>query len=329
MNDIHLSVIIPVYNAERTLARAFDSILMQKTTYNFEVVVVDDASNDETSSICHEYKDKFKHFVLHKNEVNSGNAYTFYVGLKLSKGKFFCVLDGDDFYTVDYKIQRQISFLLEDTREEYVAVGHYFLYYFDNRKIFISKKDAGGFEYDYHDFLEGNIRYTHTSTMMYRNIYETVPTFFGQDEFRGDTPRTFFALYLTNKKVRILNFVGSVYYQNNNGIWTSMSKKAQLKRTLQFSKKFLKLLASQDERKLYKRNIKKRILYYKNEGNKIPQYSIDDLLHIVRGNMENETKYSHDTRHRRFTHAYYDSLAASIQYMLALGPLSVQHCAEE
>lgn len=106
-----LSIIMPCYNVGKTLARAFDSVLMQKINYSFEVIFVDDASTDDTLSVAYRYKEVFQSFTIIHNETNNGNAISFYKGLCAAQGKYFCVLDGDDFYTIPGKLQKQLEFL--------------------------------------------------------------------------------------------------------------------------------------------------------------------------------------------------------------------------
>ena len=101
-----LSIIMPCYNVGKTLARAFDSVLMQKINYSFEVIFVDDASTDDTLSVAYRYKEVFQSFTIIHNETNNGNAISFYKGLCAAQGKYFCVLDGDDFYTIPGKLQK-------------------------------------------------------------------------------------------------------------------------------------------------------------------------------------------------------------------------------
>ena len=73
MNDIKVSVILPVFNAEKTLKTAIDSILEQ-TYKNFELIIINDGSNDLSEAIIKEYKDhRLKYFI---NEVNKGLIYT-------------------------------------------------------------------------------------------------------------------------------------------------------------------------------------------------------------------------------------------------------------
>ena len=94
-----LSIIMPCYNMETTLVRAIDSILMQKVDFEYEVIIVDYASTDKTQEISTAYAQKDKRIHVIKNKKNEGNAKSFYVGLCNARGDYFCVLDGDDFYT--------------------------------------------------------------------------------------------------------------------------------------------------------------------------------------------------------------------------------------
>lgn len=319
MKETCLSIIVPVYNMAPTLGRALDSILMQVADFNYEVIVVDDASTDGTREVCMEYEHRFKHFVYIRNEENSGNAYTFHAGLCAASGKYFCVLDGDDFYALPDKLQRQVAFLNEDVHERYIAVGHYFIHYFDNGNVYINRDFFGEDEYDYLAFLAGEARYCHTSAMMYRNIFQPVPDFFQRDEFRGDTPRTFFALYFSNKKVKILDFVGSVYYQNASGIWSGMSNKHQLRRTLLFSKAFFKLFSSRIERELFAATLKRRI-HMANEGGVAKnQCTQDQLLQFVEEKCALFMQSALQGMARKvYASSYYDSLCACVGYVQCL-----------
>ena len=59
MDDVILSIYVPTYNHEKYIARALDSILMQKTDYAYEVLVGEDASTDNTRAILKEYEKKY------------------------------------------------------------------------------------------------------------------------------------------------------------------------------------------------------------------------------------------------------------------------------
>ena len=94
-----ISVIIPLYNAEKYIGECLDSLLIQ-TFQDFEVIVVDDCSTDNSAMIVKEYASKFKgRLTLTKTKVNSnaGGYVPRNVGFKLARGEYVFFLDADDF----------------------------------------------------------------------------------------------------------------------------------------------------------------------------------------------------------------------------------------
>ena len=116
---------MPCYNVGKTLERAFESILMQQITFKYEVLVIDDCSDDDTPAIIQKYHSRFENFRCIRNDRNKGNAYSFYVALENTKSPFFTVLDGDDFYTYPRKLEKQVQFLLRPESDQFIGVCHY------------------------------------------------------------------------------------------------------------------------------------------------------------------------------------------------------------
>ena len=93
-----VSVIIPAYNAAKYIAKAIRSVLIQNYS-NFELVIVDDGSTDQTKDIVHSFKDeRIKYFY----QQNSGLAATHNEGIRKSKGDFLIKLDHDDMIAQDF-----------------------------------------------------------------------------------------------------------------------------------------------------------------------------------------------------------------------------------
>lgn len=93
MNEMKVSVIIPVYNAEEYLDRCVQSVLAQ-TYQRFEVILVDDGSTDSCPALCDKYSSDARFKVLHK--VNEGQAKARNIGLDMSDGDLICFVDSDD-----------------------------------------------------------------------------------------------------------------------------------------------------------------------------------------------------------------------------------------
>ena len=95
-----ISIIIPVYNVQKYLPCCLDSVQNQ-TFQEFEAILVDDGSTDESGSICDRYAKMDPHFsVLHKD--NGGQSSARNMGLDHCRGEYVCFLDSDDYLEPDY-----------------------------------------------------------------------------------------------------------------------------------------------------------------------------------------------------------------------------------
>ena len=93
-NDIKVSVIMPVYNAAKTLHRAIDSVLMQ-TYKNIELIVIDGSSTDGTQEIVKSYGNKISYFL---SEPDRGYGDALNKGINVATGDYSIILAGDDFF---------------------------------------------------------------------------------------------------------------------------------------------------------------------------------------------------------------------------------------
>lgn len=98
--DSLVSIIIPMYNVEKYIAKCITSVLNQSYT-NIEIILVNDASTDCTLLVCEEYIKRDKRFKLIKNEKNSGLAYSRNAGLIIARGDYILFVDSDDWIHED------------------------------------------------------------------------------------------------------------------------------------------------------------------------------------------------------------------------------------
>lgn len=100
MKQSSISIIIPVYNAEKYLKQCLDSIVCQ-VFKDFEVILVNDGSSDGSAAICNEYVQNDSRFkVIHKE--NGGVSSARNVGLDNAKGEWIAFIDSDDYISEDY-----------------------------------------------------------------------------------------------------------------------------------------------------------------------------------------------------------------------------------
>lgn len=104
-----VSVIIPVYNKERYLANSIESIIDQSYK-NWEIILVDDCSTDNSAKIISKYADKNPNIIYHKQEKNGGAAVARNTALNLANGRYAAFLDADDEWFPN-KLEKQLEFM--------------------------------------------------------------------------------------------------------------------------------------------------------------------------------------------------------------------------
>lgn len=95
------SIIVPIYNAEKTLRRCLDSLLVQ-TYHDFEVLMVENGSRDSSNAICKEYMSKDSRCILFACGNNNGPSGARNMGLDQAAGTYIAFLDSDDYVEPDY-----------------------------------------------------------------------------------------------------------------------------------------------------------------------------------------------------------------------------------
>ena len=116
-----ISIIVPIYNAEKVLKRCVDSILNQSYK-NFELILINDGSKDKSIDIINEYKEKDERIKVIDNK-NKGVSETRNIGIKTSKGEYIQFIDADDFID-PYMIEETLK-EIEKNKADSVITGLY------------------------------------------------------------------------------------------------------------------------------------------------------------------------------------------------------------
>ena len=112
-----ISIIVPIYKAEKYLRKCLESILKQTFT-NFELLLIDDGSPDTSGSICDEYAKKDNRIKVYHKE-NGGVSSARNLGLENAKGKWIAFIDADDWVN-----QMYLEHLLEGKEYQFVVMGY-------------------------------------------------------------------------------------------------------------------------------------------------------------------------------------------------------------
>jgi len=112
-----VSIIVPVYNAEKYINKCIDSILCQ-THSNIELIIIDDGSSDETGRICLDYSYRDKR-IRYERKNNTGVSSSRNKGIEIAVGKYIVFIDADDFIKVDF-----IEVLVKNKQVDFVMCGY-------------------------------------------------------------------------------------------------------------------------------------------------------------------------------------------------------------
>ena len=119
-----VSIIMPNYNCGRFVAQSIECVLAQ-TYQNWELIIVDDCSTDNSHEVIMEYAKKDERVVYLRNDRNSGAALSRNYALREAKGRWIAFLDSDDLW-LPQKLERQLTFMVQKdyhfSYHEYVEI---------------------------------------------------------------------------------------------------------------------------------------------------------------------------------------------------------------
>lgn len=227
-----VSVCIVTFQHVNYIRDCLDGVLMQKTNFDFEILLGEDSSTDGTKEICeeyaHKYPEKIKLF-LHKRESNiiiNGNPtgrFNFINNLQNAQGKYIALCEGDDYWADPFKIQKQVDFL-EINPDYHLCCTDYDernnLYIISNSKL----KNQFGLNQDqditFKDYFNNRL-IMRTLTVVFKSeilnsFFNEIPSDIWLYGTVGDIPIWFYILL--NHKVRFLATNSSVYRINTGTV---------------------------------------------------------------------------------------------------------------
>ena len=204
-----VSIFLLTYNQEQFIAQTINSILMQKTNFNFQIVIGEDCSADATRSICKTFAEKYSNKIklLPALEKNIGLIANYMRTIKACEGKYIAICDGDDYWIDENKLQKQVSFLEDNP--------NYSIVYSKLKKLFpdgtfkesIQRKlkQAGDFD----DLVFENVIPSVTVLFRNRQNISAVPTWITNFPY-GDWP-TYLWILKDGGKIHFMDEITAVY----------------------------------------------------------------------------------------------------------------------
>lgn len=137
MYDVDISVVMPVYNSEKYIREAIESILNQ-TYRNFEFIIINDGSSDNSLNIINEYASMDDRIVVISRK-NMGLVYSLNEGIALARGKYIARMDSDDISLLN-RFEKQISYMNQHGEVDILGTTMYFLGGAQNEKKWFYKQ---------------------------------------------------------------------------------------------------------------------------------------------------------------------------------------------
>lgn len=220
--NILVSICCITYNHGKFLRETLDGFFAQKTSFLFEVLIHDDCSTDNTKSIIEEYANKFPEIIFPvfqtENQHSKGlRRMNPRFNFPRARGKYIAMCEGDDYWTDPLKLQKQVDFL--ESNPDFNLCIHPSLVI---NTISGEKKIRDGFKkdvYQYDDVITKFIG-APTSSFVFRNNIVFPDWFYSV--YGGD--RAIVVLNSLRGKIKVLDFVGSVYRIHTGGVDNSYKK---------------------------------------------------------------------------------------------------------
>ena len=289
------SLIIPAYNVEKYIKKCLDSVLNQ-TYNNYEIIIINDGSTDNTSKILESYKSNKKIKII--NQENKGLSNARNTGVSNAKGDYILFIDSDDF------IEKELLEILNKTIKDEDLVRFQIKILDETNKIIKEYKEEtfnnlNGIEafnkLSKYNLVELAVCYAYKKDTFLKNNYKFEEKTYHEDF--GLIPY----IIISSKKVTSINYIGYNYLKRKNSIMNNTDYEKEIKKSNDVLKHYKNLIKwSQNiegDLTIYKSFIANSVILkslnlkekdYKNYIKKLKEYKVYDNL--LTNNKENKIK---------------------------------------
>lgn len=217
--------ILITYNHKNSIAKALDSMLAQKTDFKHKILIEDDCSTDGTTQICCNYASRFPGKVeFSPKQENLGIVGNVYSGISKVDSEFYAVLEGDDYWCDDLKLQKQADAL--KANPDCSFCGHNTRFVGQDgleRPLFSSKKHNIREKYSFPKrfYSKRNIVKIHPSSRFYRTSCLDLNSLKYKDTVVWDSSS--FWYFLSKGNFFYIDEIMSVYHYNGLGVFSGSS----------------------------------------------------------------------------------------------------------
>ena len=216
MKEPLVSICCITYNHKNYIRDAIEGFLMQKTTFEIEILIHDDASTDGTDEIIRDYESKFPEIIKplyeEENQWSLGRKGSIVFNIPRARGKYIALCEGDDYWTDPFKLQKQVDFLERNSNHsmcfhgaKVISESNYL-----NNSIFSNLQNR---DYNSDELLEKWIVPT-ASVVFRKELFNKIPQ---SEKFIYGDIITFLTMAAYGK-VRCIDEAMSVYRRTKKGV---------------------------------------------------------------------------------------------------------------
>jgi glycosyltransferase involved in cell wall biosynthesis len=253
-NEIMVSINCITYNHENFIADAIESFLMQKTNFEYEILIHDDASTDRTQEIIKEYELKYPRLIKPIYQTENQYSKGIKVGdlnRKRAQGKYIANCEGDDYWIDPYKLQKQVDYMQKHPECSLCVHATYKVLPNKIKSKSHIRPNKGNKTYSVDEIILAGGGLFATNSMLYPSVFNNNRPKFLESAPIGDYP---LAIYLAlHGTVYYIDEFMSAYRVGVKGSWTENMLKNTKKR-IEFLEKRADMLNEINKYSKYKYN---------------------------------------------------------------------------
>lgn len=235
MTQTKVNIVTVTYNQEDIIAQTIDALLAQKTNFDFEIIIGEDCSTDNTLKIVQEYQRKHQGKIrIITSDMNVGIEENYLRCYKACQAKYVAICDGDDYWIDPLKLQKQVDFF--EKHSDFGLLGTMIKYYDERTHEFVKGKsiDQDYIEYSFDSlFIENPL--TSSSVIFRKDLLEQFLDLYQKFkvELNGFIDYSLWMYFASKMKVAELNDVTTVCRLSD----TNISRNKDFKKSWQYRKR--------------------------------------------------------------------------------------------
>ncbi len=221
--EVLVSVIMITYNQEAFIDEAIRSVVLQRTTFPFELVIANDASTDSTAEHCRRWAERYPDIIRFVDrKTNLGLQRNYLDAYSRCRGRYIAICEGDDWWCSRHKLQRQVDYM--EAHPECAVCFHRVVNYYADRHTMSLSNGSQQPDITLSDLSKANV-ITNLS-VMYRAIpADELPQWLGEIALFDYAMHS---LHAERGTIHYINRPMAVYRQYSRGIWSGNRDKAWL-----------------------------------------------------------------------------------------------------